>query len=105
MMDRQATFEQPAPNLTPRMSVRVTIRGGPPPADLATRAPGVSADALAKLERALFDRLEADPTEAARYLRDPIGVLRRVAPQSTELLAALEAAYAAAASTVPDAPD
>lgn len=89
----------------PRVNLTVNIKGGAPPEDLAERVPGLSVPELAKLERTVMTRLAANPAEAARYLQDPIGVLRTVAPRAAKVIAALEAARTAAGSTLPGAAD
>ena len=84
------------------MSVSVTITGGAPPPDLAPQMPGISVDELAKLEGPLFKHLRGNPADAARFLDDPAGLLRKVVPQAGGVLTAIEARQAAARSSVPD---
>ena len=87
---------------TPIVNVTANVVGGAPPAELADQVPGLNVSDFAKLEKTVLDRLAGNPAEAARFLNDPIGVLRAAAPGSAKLIATLDAHRAAAAKTAPD---
>ena len=88
----------------PRVSVSVNIVGGAPPADLAKHAPNVPRAELAKLEKTLMAHLKANPQDAARFLTDPVSILKKVSPKSTGLIASLAVTRAASAPTVTGSP-
>ena len=94
----------------PRVEVTVNIRPGPLPKDLGKLKGGAAlpehvADRLNEVEARLFKHLEAHPEEGARFLSDPIGVLRSVAPKETDLHGTLGAARETSGSIMPDVPD
>jgi hypothetical protein len=95
---------------TPRVNVTVNIRPGAPPKDLgghkgAGALPKGAPAKLAKLEAQLMKHLAANAEDRARFLTDPVGILRKVAPGEGELHAALDAARQTSGSVHPDVPD
>jgi hypothetical protein len=99
-MPGSSSDAQSSDEASPRVSLSVNIVGGAPPPDFGKHAPHVDVAQLAKLEKQLMDHLKANPADAARFLTDPTGVLKKVAPKQTKLIAALAATRGAKAKVV-----